>query len=384
MEESDIVKILTITTIGMDGVEQCLKDYYGIGCETEMVQVAGAVKAVTNGFPKAILQMFESCRSKEELLVYRGNPNEIPKDEVFRSDWPVETVRDLLDAIVLGERLDLTEKSEKTSLSRHEWAEKLGIHWNGEMNSARMFCSPIVRDHLSRLFSPLKQMLLFQPFDEGLRALKGSNVIYFLLKRLQEMFNESQCIGEDFSEWFGGPCINNMGKVTFPSRFEAIRTGPNRESLEFDNDSNGKIFLVTDEVSEPTGALFMKDFTPGNLGKLTIGITLKKSSQPEEDTKSFDSELAWFSKLVCRKKTSVKFSNILLVADASELEETRGTKRGKHYSVIDARKFPDITEAIRLDLNTRKLRWNFFGLHEKTEMGEKLRSIIEKSFARVT
>ena len=97
MEESDIVKILTITTIGMDGVEQCLKDYYGIGCETEMVQVAGAVKAVTNGFPKAILQMFESCRSKEELLVYRGNPNEIPKDEVFSSNWPVETVRSRFD-----------------------------------------------------------------------------------------------------------------------------------------------------------------------------------------------------------------------------------------------------------------------------------------------
>jgi hypothetical protein len=215
LEGSDIVKIFTETTIGVDGVEQSLKDYYKIGCETEMVQVAGAVKAVTNGFPKAILQMLESCRSKEELLVYRGNPNEIPKDEEFRSDWPVETVRDLLDAIILEERLDLTKKSAMSSLPRHKWAEKLGIHWNGEINSARIFCSPIVRDHLSRLFSPLKQMLLLQPFDEGLREQNGSNVIYFLLKRLQEMFNDSQSIGVDFWEWFGGPCNANMGKITF-------------------------------------------------------------------------------------------------------------------------------------------------------------------------
>jgi predicted DNA binding protein len=126
----------------------------------------------------------------------------------------------------------------------------------------------------------------------------------------------------------------------------------------------------------------MKYSTPGDLGKVTIGIVLKKR-KPEEDANSFDSEMAWFSQLVCRKKTSVKLSNILLVADASELEGTGVTKRGKHYSVIDARRFPDITEAIRLDLNTRELRWNFFGFHEKTEMGEKLRSIIEKCFARV-
>ena len=231
IRENHVKEILEKTMIGDPTCNEqvSLETLYGIKSNKEIKKVVRAVMLQTNGHPMSVYEMLKNCKTVEQLETYTVVFREGTEDSEHwlrvMSKYQAG-IKKLMEAVESGEEINMLEKVSDVGyeLTLSQVAEKVHVRWEGkEIENAKVFASKRLKSLFGHLFRDFRDMLSKLVCDSLIFHEHSVYWEQFLLKRLQEAFNEGKSPGVVMPPFFGKSTkFGSLETVTVPPSYMMI------------------------------------------------------------------------------------------------------------------------------------------------------------------
>ncbi|KAF0737478.1 hypothetical protein Ae201684P_006338 [Aphanomyces euteiches] len=384
LREDAIEEILENTWIS---TELSLWDYFGLNNSTAKT-VAKHLFDQTNGHPRSLFHALVQSKSLEDLLRYEGafplqglNLVKFYDDSVRHK----EQVLLLLEAAETQDRvnmLQLIPDRGERAVSLDVIANKSCVDWEGTAEEARVYIHPMVKSYLEGWLMPLAEYIEYIGKSLKVSVDYPNAFEWMFIKRFQQAFSVKSQPRLVMPEFFDSPIFGSCDDLAFStftqpmpkitsngSRFPNLHSStasPDRWKVLLD-----RIALLGDVCLKPLpksassdAFLVTKARFRGKEVKVVCGLAVKNYAKTPFTDNDLSKECDVFDRMFNRID-STGYLRVLFVCCTSYDKDMSSKFKGKSHFVYQCKKsFPNIDEAILLNLETPKQRAAFFGVED--------------------
>jgi hypothetical protein len=407
IREKHVKKILEKTMIGdpTRNEQVSLETLYGIKSNKELKKVVRAVMLQTNGHPMSVYEMLENCKTCEQLETYTVVFREGTEDSEHwlrvMSKYQAG-IKKLMEAVESGVEINMLEKVSDVGyeLTLSQVAEKVHVRWEGkEIENAKVFASKRLKSLFGHLYRDFRDMLSKLVCDSLIFHEHSVYWEQFLLKRLQEAFNEGKSPGVVMARFFGKstkfgsletvtvppsymmiPKISDKGQGKYNDLYQrSLRTDLWNDLLA-DMAAHGFNCFVPHQMSSSSDSIILARGPASNDDSVHVWIGIAaKCVRDKLSSTLIKEEKRIFNRMFKGTARRAGELRILLIVSSGGFASRKIETGSYHYVEEDAKEFQHIDETILVDLSTREARAGFFGLTENDPNLDKIERIVSKN-----
>ncbi|KAG9414685.1 hypothetical protein AC1031_008090 [Aphanomyces cochlioides] len=361
--------------------------YAGLGLnDTTALTVTERLFNQTNGHPRTLLQAFKQCSSVEDLLGYKeAFPLEdwnLVKfyDDLVRNQKQVLRLLHAADTQSPINMLQIVDDSGGRGVPRDFIAHRFYVYWEGTAQAAQVYIQPLVKSYMEGWLLPFSEYI--QRIGNSLEgSVDYPNTLeWIFIKRFQEALSTKSQPRLAMPDFFDTPIFGSCEDVAFSMSTRPMRTIDSNENIFLDlhsptaslerlttlqemTTSLRDVCLKTLSKSAWSGGLFVTKATfRDDEVKVVCGLAVKNDTTVTDDHLSKQCDI--FNRMLSGID-SVGYLRILFVCCTSYSEDISAKFKGKSHFVYECKKsFPNIDEAILLNLETPQQRAAFFGVDD--------------------
>jgi hypothetical protein len=350
--------------------------------------------------------MLQSCDSIEALESYAGD---LAQEDVRIPEW-IDSLRQyqspvkiLLAAVVSKAEFNLVQNindDEEKPMNFLRLAAQALFRWEGQIGAVTLYVNASVGQLLADYFSPCTQFISLYSQMEGIRLNHEANFSICCLKRFQELFANDACPATKYPTWFGSRIFGKLDFFSVSNSISRIPEVTNSGKLGFCNINQGTVHKrFLNELFQEMESMRPHCFIPGDKSASSdvfiIGgcrfesqdciVTVRLTGKTVLDTPfpNFyaEPEVKSPNPKATGKRTfpenQIRRLNILIVC-CSSAKKPNENLDNRNFSYLSTEGYPNVDEAIYLDLSSREMRSEFFGIENDHSMTENLERMLKK------